>query len=57
MHSILSIHFGHDGAITYVKNNEIIFHTSIDRYLRIKHYYYFNLELLELISNLDKSKA
>jgi carbamoyltransferase len=53
MNKILSIHLGHDGALTYVENNEIIFHTSIDRYLRLKHTYFFSLELLEIISNLD----
>lgn len=34
--NILSIHMSHDGCVTYVKDNNIIFHTQIDRYNKFK---------------------
>lgn len=50
---IVSIHIGHDGCITYVKNNKIIFHTQIDRYNRFKHLALPEKSLIEEIQKLD----
>ena len=50
---IVSIHVGHDGCITYIKNNKIIFHTQIDRYNRFKHLALPEKSLIEKIQKLD----
>ena len=34
---ILSIHFGHDGAFSISKNNELLMHCQLDRFNRVKH--------------------
>jgi len=34
---VLAIHASHDGCVTYVKNNKIVFHTQLDRYNRFKY--------------------
>jgi len=50
---IVSIHVGHDGCVTYIKNNKIIFHTQIDRYNRFKHLSFPEKSLIEEIEKLD----
>ena len=49
--NILSIYASHDGSVTYVKNNQIVFHTQIDRYNRFKHY---SFQIKNLIQELEK---
>jgi predicted NodU family carbamoyl transferase len=50
---ILSIHFSHDGSVSYVDNNKIIFHTQLDRYNKIKHHSIPSKEILDIILNID----
>jgi len=50
---ILSIHASHDGCITYVDNNEIVFHTQLDRYNRLKHFASPSKKVIDLIKSLD----
>lgn len=50
---ILSIHFSHDGSVSYVDNNKIIFHTQLDRYNRIKHHSIPSKKILDIILNTD----
>tara|TARA_R100001460_G_scaffold5970_2_gene16044 strand:- start:3147 stop:4508 length:1362 start_codon:yes stop_codon:yes gene_type:complete len=49
--NILSIYTSHDGSITYVEDNKIIFHTQIDRYNKFKH---FSFPTKEIITELEK---
>tara|TARA_R100000149_G_C5878853_1_gene143169 strand:+ start:974 stop:2317 length:1344 start_codon:yes stop_codon:yes gene_type:complete len=49
--NILAIHASHDGCVTYIQNNKIIFHTQIDRYNRFKH---FSFPVKSLILELEK---
>tara|TARA_R110000803_G_scaffold209110_1_gene278350 strand:+ start:113 stop:1465 length:1353 start_codon:yes stop_codon:yes gene_type:complete len=49
--NILSIYASHDGCVTYIKNNTIIFHTQIDRYNRFK---YFSFPVKSLIQEIEK---
>jgi predicted NodU family carbamoyl transferase len=49
----LALHTSHDGSLTYVVNNEIIFHTQIDRFNRIKHSSMPVKYLLDLINDLE----
>ena len=51
--NVLSIYASHDGCVTYVENNEIVFHTQIDRYNRFKHY---SFPVKKLIEELEKLK-
>ena len=51
--NILAIHTSHDGCMTYVKNNKIIFHTQLDRYNRFKHNTFPVKSLFEIIKNLE----
>jgi len=50
---ILSLHTSHDGSLTYVVDNEIIFHTQLDRFNRFKHTSFPVKYLLDLIKSLD----
>lgn len=54
--NILSIHTSHDGCMTYVSKNKIIFHTQLDRYNRMKHYTFPTKNILNIIENLDIDK-
>tara|TARA_R100001015_G_C4619908_1_gene176742 strand:+ start:459 stop:1841 length:1383 start_codon:yes stop_codon:yes gene_type:complete len=54
--NILAIHTSHDGCMTYVKNNKIIFHTQLDRYNRFKHNTFPVKSLFEIIKNLEINK-
>jgi len=54
--NILSIYASHDGCITYIKNNKIIFHTQLDRYNRFKHFAFPNKYLIEEIEKLEIDK-
>ncbi len=49
--NILSIYTSHDGSVTYIKDNEIIFHTQIDRYNKFKH---FSFPTKEIIFEIEK---
>ena len=50
--NILAIHTSHDGCMTYVKNNKIVFHTQLDRYNRFKHSTFPVKPVFEIIENL-----
>ena len=51
--NILSIYASHDGCVTYIKNNIIIFHTQIDRYNRFKHFSFPSKSLIQEIEKLE----
>jgi carbamoyltransferase len=51
--NLLSIHNGHDGAITVIKNNSLFFHTAIDRYTRVKHFTFPPITLIKKLKELD----
>jgi len=53
MSKILSLYLSHDGCMTYVNDNKIVFHTQLDRYNRFKHYSYVTKNLLNIIKNID----
>lgn len=50
---ILSMHIGHHGAVSYVVDNELVFHTQMDRYYRLKNFGSLSRPLLDIINNLD----
>lgn len=54
--NILAIHTSHDGCMTYVKNNKIVFHTQLDRYNRFKHSTFPVKPVFEIIENLKIDK-
>ena len=49
--NILSIYTSHDGCMTYIKDNKIIFHTQLDRYNRFK---YYSFPVKQTIKELEK---
>ena len=53
MAKILSLYLSHDGCMTYVENNKIIFHTQIDRYSRLKHYSFISHNIINIIKKID----
>ena len=53
MIKIISIHVGHDGGVTYIKDNKIVFHTQIDRYNRFKHFATPTKSLIEELIKID----
>ena len=53
MNKILALHTSHDGSLTYVVDNEIIFHTQLDRYNRYKHASFAVKFFLDLIKSLE----
>lgn len=50
---LLSLNTSHDGCLTYVINNKIIFHTQIDRYNRFKHFTFPTKKLINIIKELN----
>ena len=54
---MLAIHASHDGCVTYVNNNKIVFHTQIDRYNRFKHCSFPVKKLIEEIKKLPIDKV
>ena len=54
--NVLAIHTSHDGCITYVKNNKIVFHTQLDRYNRFKHTTFPVKSIISIIENLPIDK-
>jgi predicted NodU family carbamoyl transferase len=54
--NILAIHTSHDGCITYVKNNKIIFHTQLDRYSRFKHTTFPVKSVFDILNNIKVDK-
>ena len=54
--NIISIYASHDGCVTYIQNNKIIFHTQIDRYNRIKHYSYPVKKIIQELEKLEIDK-
>ena len=50
---IISLHVGHDGCVTYIINNKIIFHTQIDRYNRFKHLSFPSKSLVDELKKID----
>lgn len=55
--NILSIYASHDGCVTYIRNNTIIFHTQIDRYNRFKHFSFPVKSLIQEIEKLEIDKV
>ena len=55
--NVLAIHASHDGCVTYVNNNKIVFHTQIDRYNRFKHCSFPVKKLIEEINKLPIDKV
>ena len=55
--NVLAIHASHDGCVTYVNNNKIVFHTQIDRYNRFKHCSFPVKKLIEEIEKLPIDKV
>lgn len=51
--NILSLHLSHEGCVTYVQNNQIIFHTQIDRYYRFKWYTLPSKKLIDFLKTLQ----
>jgi len=51
--NILSIHFGHHGAFSYIRNNEVVFHSQFDRFSKLKNFGIFSKSVLDIFSNLD----
>lgn len=49
---ILSIHFGHDGAFSISKNNELLVHCQLDRFNRIKHSWELSNSVLIYLQSL-----
>jgi len=49
---LLSIYMSHDGCISYIKDNKIIFHTQLDRYNRIKHSAIISKEVIDILKNI-----
>ena len=56
MSSLLSLHFSHDGCATYIQNNQIIFHTQLDRYNRYKHNSLPSKKITDLLLDLEFDK-
>ena len=54
--NVLAIHTTHDGCMTYVKNNKIIFHTQLDRYNRFKHTTFPVKLVFEILDNIKVDK-
>ena len=52
--NILSIYTSHDGCMTYIKDNKIIFHTQLDRYNRFK---YYSFPVKQTIKELEENLA
>jgi carbamoyltransferase len=51
--SFLFIHASHDGAITIVKDKQIVVHTQIERFNRFKHTSFPSKLLIDCINNLN----
>jgi predicted NodU family carbamoyl transferase len=51
--NLLSLHISHDGCMTYVKKNKLIFHVQIDRYNRFKHSSFPVKKIVDIIENLE----
>ena len=54
--NILTIHTSHDGCVTYVENNKIIFHTQLDRYNKFKHATFPVKSIIKIIESLPIDK-
>jgi predicted NodU family carbamoyl transferase len=54
--NLLSIHASHDGSMTYVRNNKLIFHTQLDRYNKFKHFSFPVKKTIQIIENLEIDK-
>jgi carbamoyltransferase len=51
--NILTLHYGHSGSITISKDNELIVHTELERFSKIKYGANFTLNLIEKINELN----
>ena len=51
--NILSLHLGHDGAITVLAGDEIIVHHQLDRFNKFKYEFIPTFELLEKVKKLN----
>ena len=51
--NVLTIHHGHNGSITISKDNELIVHTELERFSKIKYGHDFTLDLVEKINKLN----
>lgn len=54
--NLLAVHASHDGCMTYVKNNKLIFHTQLDRYNRFKHFSFPVKKTIQIIESLEIDK-
>jgi predicted NodU family carbamoyl transferase len=53
MTKILSLYTSHDGCVTYIVDNKIVFHTQIDRHNKYKHSSLPSKELTDFLYSLD----
>jgi len=51
--NILTIHHGHNGSITVSKDNELIVHTELERFSKIRYGHDFTLSIVEKINKLN----
>ena len=54
--NILSIWASHDGCVTYIKDNKIVWHTQIDRYNRLKHWTFPVKKLKDELEKIEIDK-
>ena len=50
--NILSLHLGHDGAVTIISGDEVIVHHQLDRFNRFKNEFFPTFEVLQKIKEL-----
>ena len=51
--NVLTIHHGHSGSITISKDNELIVHTELERFSKLKYSDEFTFNLIKKINNLN----
>jgi len=51
--NILSLHLGHDGAVTIISDNEVIVHHQLDRFNKFKNEFFPTFEVLQKIKDLN----
>ena len=51
--NVLALHFGHHGSVSHIVNYEVVFHTQMDRYCRLKNFGTISRNLLDIICDCD----
>ena len=51
--NVLTIHHGHSGSITISKDNQLIVHTELERFSKLKYSDEFTFDLIKKINNLN----